>query len=197
MVKENGVFYMRTAQERELEKRVKDRKQELMENYRAQKEERRETVASKHITNTKTQRSIDRGEVYITFLERKRREERDVMEGIRDVSQVYNGLHSTPAPERQSYSEPPNGRQVMTPRHPVTPRYRLNAGKKPMGLGSGSYFCTKFCSISQYNKSSKLTRIHICSFYSVDGAVLSQMSEVKSSPKQITTCKLTDSYYVT
>lgn len=136
MAKENGAFYMRTAQERELEKRVKDRKQELMENYRAQKEERRETVASKHITNTKTQ-SIDRGEECITFLERRRREERDVMEGIGDVSQVYNGLHSTPAPEQQSYSEPPNGRQVMR-----TPSYRLNAGKKPMGRDSESYFCT-------------------------------------------------------
>lgn len=125
MVKENGVYYVKTAQERELEKRVKDRKRELMESYRAQKEERRETAASTRVPNTETLRSVDRGEEYSTALERRKREERDVMDGRVDVSQVSNGLHSTPAPERQSYSEPHNGRQVKR-----TPSFRLNAGKR-------------------------------------------------------------------
>ncbi|KAM9363246.1 uncharacterized protein ABDE67_014581 isoform 2-T2 [Symphorus nematophorus] len=122
MVQKNGVYYMKTVQERELEKRVKDRKRELMESFRAQKEERRETVASRHIPNTETLRSVEGGEEYSTILERRRREERDVMEDRMGVSQVSNGLHSTPAPERPSYSEPYNDRQVKR-----TPSFRLNA----------------------------------------------------------------------
>lgn len=124
MVKKNGVYYMKTTQERELEKRVKDRKRELMESYRAQKEERRETTASTRVPNTETLRSVDRGEEYSAALERRRQEEMDVMEGRVDVSQVSNGLHSSPAPERQSISEPHNDRQVKK-----TPSFRLNAGK--------------------------------------------------------------------
>lgn len=124
MVKENGVFYVRTVQERELEKRVKARKQELMEKYRAQKEERRETAASVKITHTKTQSSADREEAFVTSMERRRRAEKDVMEGREDVGQTHNGLHSAPAPERHSYSEPNDDSQVAR-----TPGYRLNAGK--------------------------------------------------------------------
>lgn len=124
MVKENGVFYVRTAQERELDKRVKARKQELMEKYRAQKEERRETAASMKITNTKTQSSIDKNEAFVTSMERRRREEKDVMEGIEDVGQTYNGLHSTPASEQHSYSKQNDDSQVAR-----TPGFRLNAGK--------------------------------------------------------------------
>nr|XP_046267398.1 uncharacterized protein LOC124071018 [Scatophagus argus]XP_046267408.1 uncharacterized protein LOC124071018 [Scatophagus argus] len=134
MVRKHGVYYMKTAEERELEKRVKDRKRELMENYRAQKEERKEMIASKHIPNTETQRSSDGGEEYSTTLERRRREETDVVEGRVGVSEVSNGLHSPPAPE------PHDVRQEKR-----TPSFRLNA----------------------------------------DGAILSQMSEEKSSPKVI------------
>lgn len=123
MVKENGVFYVRTAQEKELEKRVKARKQELMDKYRAQKEERKEAAASMKITHTKTQSSIDREEAFVTSTERRRREEKDVMEGIEEVGQTYNGLHSTPAPEQHSYSELNDDSQVAR-----TPGYRLNAG---------------------------------------------------------------------
>ncbi|TDH16067.1 hypothetical protein EPR50_G00016000 [Perca flavescens] len=141
MVKENGEYYVKTAQERELEKRVKDRRRELMESYRAQKEERRETVASTHIQSTETRRSIDREE-NSAALERRRREGRDEIEGSVSVSQRSNGLHSTPAPEQQSYSETHNERQLNR-----TPSFRLNA----------------------------------------DGAILSQMSEVKSTPRVVTT----------
>ncbi|XP_040002888.1 uncharacterized protein LOC120800682 [Xiphias gladius] len=139
MVQQNGVYHMKTVQERELEKRVKERKKELLESYRAQKEERRETVASTRITNTETQRSIDRGGEYSIALERRRRQERDEMDGRVGVSQ---GLHSTPVPERKSYSELDDDRQVKR-----TPSFKLNA----------------------------------------DGAMLSQMSEVKSTPKMTTT----------
>ncbi|XP_037619990.1 uncharacterized protein LOC119484887 [Sebastes umbrosus] len=116
MVKTNGVYYMKTAQERELEKRVRDRKRELMESYRAQKEERM------HISNTETRRSIDRGEEYSTASERTRREERDEVEGSVGVSQRSNGLHSTSAPKEQSYSEPHDNMRVNRP-----PSFRLNA----------------------------------------------------------------------
>ncbi len=124
MVKKNGVYYMKTAQERELEKRVKDRKRELMESYRAQKEERREAAASTRVPNTETLRSVDRGEEYSTAVGRRRREVRDVVEGKASVSQESNGLYSTPASEQLSYSEPHNDRQVKR-----TPSFRLNAGK--------------------------------------------------------------------
>lgn len=118
MVQKNGVYYMKTSQESELAKRVKDRKQELMESYRDQKEEKREKVASTHISNTEIQRSIVRGEEYSTALDRWRREERDETDGNVGVSQVCNRLHSTPAPE------PHNDRQLAR-----TPSFRLNTGK--------------------------------------------------------------------
>lgn len=135
MVSKNGVYYMKTAQERDLEKRVKERRRELMESYRAQKEERRETVASTHITNTETKRSIDRGEERSAALESRRREERDVMEGRVGVSQVSNGLHSTPAPEQQSYPEQRDDRSVKR-----TPSFRLNAGKRQENLALDPIF---------------------------------------------------------
>ncbi|XP_044044884.1 uncharacterized protein LOC122872882 isoform X2 [Siniperca chuatsi] len=123
MVQKNGVYYMKPTQERELEIRVKDRERELVESYRAQREEKRETVLSTHILNTETQRSVDKGEEYSTALERRRRrEERDEIEGTVGESQAYNGLHSTPASERQSFSEPDNDREVKR-----TPSFRLNA----------------------------------------------------------------------
>ncbi|XP_078137214.1 uncharacterized protein LOC144537391 isoform X2 [Sander vitreus] len=124
MVKENGEYHVKTAQERELEKRVKDRQKELMESYRAQKEERRETVASTHIQSTETRRSIDREENSAALERRRRRRRggRDEIEGSVSVSQRSNGLHSTPAPEQQSYSETRDDRQLNR-----TPSFRLNA----------------------------------------------------------------------
>ena len=90
MVEKNGVYCMKTAQERDLEKRVKDRKRELMESFRAQKEERRETAASRHIPNTETLRSVEGGEEYSTILERRRREERDVIEERTGLSLIMD-----------------------------------------------------------------------------------------------------------
>ncbi|XP_034716033.1 uncharacterized protein LOC117936762 [Etheostoma cragini] len=141
MVKENGEYYVKTAQERELDKRVKDRKSELLESYRAQKEERKETVASTHIQRTEIRRGIDREEKSAAW-EKRRREGRDEIEGNVSVSKRSNGLHSTPAPEQESYSEMHYERQLNR-----TPTFRLNA----------------------------------------DGAILSQMSEVESTPRVVTT----------
>uniref|UniRef100_A0A3P8UBW5 AIG1-type G domain-containing protein n=2 Tax=Amphiprion percula TaxID=161767 RepID=A0A3P8UBW5_AMPPE len=147
MVQKNGVYYMKTAQERDLEKRVKDRKRELMESYKAQKEEKRKTFVSTSIPNTEM---LDKGEENISYLESKRRreemerrrEEREEMERRVNVSQVSNGLHSTPVPEQQSGSESRDIRQANR-----TPSFRLNA----------------------------------------EGAILSQIHEVKSTSKKIST----------
>ncbi|XP_035002459.2 uncharacterized protein DDB_G0271670, partial [Hippoglossus stenolepis] len=129
MVQAKGVYHKKTVQERDLERRVNERRQELMESYRAKKEERIES----------------RGEEGGTTLETWRSQERDETERRAGGSQTSNGLHSTPAPERESYSsysQMQDDRQVKR-----TPSFRLNP----------------------------------------DGAVLSQMSEVASSPKLITT----------
>ncbi|XP_037329104.2 uncharacterized protein LOC119218631 [Pungitius pungitius] len=117
MVSANGVFYMKTVQERELEQRVKDRKRELLESYRVQKEERKEAVASTHIPKAETRRSgEDR-----TDSDRWRTDQRGEMEQSVAVSQRSNGLHSTPAPQQRSSSEPHSDGQPIT-----TPSFSLN-----------------------------------------------------------------------
>ncbi|XP_042341897.1 uncharacterized protein LOC121942684 isoform X2 [Plectropomus leopardus] len=119
LVQRSGVYHMKSVQERELDRRVKERKRELMESYRAQKE-KRETFASTHIPNTETRRSLVEGEDYSTALERRGREERDEMDESISVRQRSNGLHSNPATEW--YSESNEDRQVKR-----TPSFRLNA----------------------------------------------------------------------
>ncbi|XP_047189862.1 GTPase IMAP family member 7, partial [Scophthalmus maximus] len=122
MVQQNGVYHRKTVQERELEKRVTERRRELMESYRSQKEERKE-VALTRTTNTETQRSVNRGEEFSSTVERATRPVRDEMEGRVGSSLGSNGLHSTPAPERQSYSSQlHDDRQVKR-----TPSFELNA----------------------------------------------------------------------
>ncbi|XP_062243095.1 uncharacterized protein LOC133953277 isoform X2 [Platichthys flesus] len=108
MVQAKGVYHRKTVQELDLERRVNERRQELMESYRARKEERIES----------------RGEEGGTTLETWRREERDETERRAYGSQTSNGLHSTPAPERESYSsysQMQDDRQVKR-----TPSFRLN-----------------------------------------------------------------------
>lgn len=124
MVQKHGVFYMKTAQDRDLENRVKERKQELMETIRAQKEEKRESLASTCERNTETQRKVEREEQHSIALESRRKKERDEMEGSVGANQVSDGLHSTPALEEQSHSQPYEDRQLKR-----TPSFRLNAGK--------------------------------------------------------------------
>ncbi|XP_017285924.1 uncharacterized protein LOC108244325 [Kryptolebias marmoratus] len=138
MVQKNGVYYMKTAQERELDRRVRERKRELMESYQAQKEEKKKPVSTRTFSNTETLYSEEES---IGILERRRRrEEQDELDGSVFETTVTNGLHSAPAPEQQSPSR--DDRQLTR-----TPSFRLNA----------------------------------------DGAILSQISESKSTPKMIST----------
>lgn len=109
MVKQNGEFHIKTAQEREMERRVKEKKKELMELYKTQQ---RDIFSTTPATNTKTQTSVTGGEQYITSL--NRREERDVMETMADVSQASNRLYSTPAAEKHSYSEQYYDKNVLS-----------------------------------------------------------------------------------
>ncbi|CAJ1053524.1 uncharacterized protein LOC122872882 isoform X1 [Xyrichtys novacula] len=119
MVHNKGIFHMKSPQEIELEKQVNERKQELMESFRAQKEEEIQTAAYKHSSNTTTRRSIERGEEYSAYLERRRREELEEMDGRVSMREVSNGLHSA---ERQTFSESFNDRELMR-----TSSYKLNA----------------------------------------------------------------------
>lgn len=119
MVKKNGAYFMKTAQEREVEKRT----EELMEEYRARQKEMKETFTTTNVQNTESQRSFRSVEDYSRPLERRRGEGRDAMDKRVDESQVYKGHYSSAAPERQTYSEL-DGKQVKR-----TPSFTLNAGK--------------------------------------------------------------------
>lgn len=122
MVKQNGEFHVKTAQEREMEIRVKEKKKELMEFYKTQP---RDIFSTMPATNTKTQTSVNGGEQNITSL--NRREERDVMETMADASQVSNRLYSTPAAEKHSYSE-----QYYDKNVPSVASNRQNEGKSQL-----------------------------------------------------------------
>lgn len=130
MVKQNGDFHMKTAQEREMERRVKEKKKELMELYKTQQ---RDIFSSTPATNTKTQTSLNRGEQDITSL--NRREERDVKETIADVSQVSNRLYSTPAAEKHSYSQQYYDKNVLS-----AASNRQNEGKSQLDKILGPVF---------------------------------------------------------
>lgn len=122
MVQKNGVYQMKTAQERELDKRVRDRKRELMESYQAQKEEKKKTFLSRISSNTEP---LNREEESISVLEGRKREEQDELDGSVLETTMTNGLHSAPAPEQPSPSESPDYRTFTR-----TSSFRLNAGKQ-------------------------------------------------------------------
>lgn len=124
MVQQHGLCHIKTAEDRETERQVKERKQEHLESYRAQSAEKRETVSSTHSRNIEMQRINDAREESTT-LERRRRTESDEIEGGVSVRQALNGLHSVPAPKPPSYSELPEDRQLSR-----RPSFRLNAGKQ-------------------------------------------------------------------
>ncbi|XP_030005552.1 uncharacterized protein LOC115429889 [Sphaeramia orbicularis] len=115
IVHKSGILSLKTAEDRELERRIKERKLELMESYKAQKEQQRETIASLYTTNTQTQPSIN------PVLERLSKEQKDEMKegGGVDVNQVSNGLYSTQNQEKKSQ---PEDRELKR-----TPSFRLNA----------------------------------------------------------------------
>ncbi|XP_047222006.1 uncharacterized protein LOC124868610 isoform X2 [Girardinichthys multiradiatus] len=119
MVERSGVYHKKTAQETELEKRVLERKRELMENFRVQRVEKKKPVVTKSVPNTNT---FDRREESIREREERRREYEDEIEGRVAETQVPNRLFSTPAAEQPSYSEPEDDKQLTR-----TPCFRLNA----------------------------------------------------------------------
>lgn len=100
MVKQNGVFHRKTAQEIEMERRVTEKKQELMEYYKTLQ---REKVSSATGTDPILQTSDDRGEERISLSPLSRREGR--METTADVSRVSTSLYSVPSAEKRSFSE--------------------------------------------------------------------------------------------
>lgn len=94
MVKQNGVFTRKTAQEREMERRVMERKQELLDYYRTRQREMLSS-SSKPLANDL------RGEEHVA--PSGQREGRT--DSMTDVSQVSSSLHSLPLAEKRSNSE--------------------------------------------------------------------------------------------
>ncbi|KAM9314438.1 uncharacterized protein KZ484_024185 [Pholidichthys leucotaenia] len=117
MAQKSGVYNIKSIQERELEKRVQERKRELMENYQAQKEKRRMHTS----TYTASAQAPDKGEEFSVF-ETRRGEIMEEMDGTVRVRHVSNGPYSTPEPEQHSYSESYKEKQLNR-----TPSFRLNA----------------------------------------------------------------------
>ncbi|XP_049577021.1 uncharacterized protein [Syngnathus scovelli] len=92
MVSKSGVFSLKTKEEREMEERVQQRKRELMEKFRMQKEEKREALASSYTPNVDTARSVERVESYRDAWERRREDEMDnVNGGASEVIQTRPG----------------------------------------------------------------------------------------------------------
>lgn len=109
MVQQNGVFSRKTAQEREMERRVKERKEELMEYYKTRQ---REIVSSAAVSDTRLQTSVDRGERHAVSLPLGGREGR--METMTDESQVSRSLYSVPSAEKRSYAEESYEKKVLS-----------------------------------------------------------------------------------
>uniref|UniRef100_A0A1A8RXT4 AIG1-type G domain-containing protein n=1 Tax=Nothobranchius rachovii TaxID=451742 RepID=A0A1A8RXT4_9TELE len=120
MVQKNGPYSLRSPQEKDLDKRVKERKRELMESYQAQKEEKRKTVSSQSTSNTDHLYKEDKS---MGLLERRERwwKEPDEIEGrLEEIKS--NGLHAPSVPEQKTQSEPQDEWQFTR-----TPSFRLNA----------------------------------------------------------------------
>ncbi|XP_051940397.1 uncharacterized protein LOC127613419 [Hippocampus zosterae] len=84
MVSKSGVFCLKTKEEREMEERVQQRKRELIESFRLQKEEKRETLASGYPSN------IEEVDLHREAWERRREIEIDSINGG-----VSEALHSS------------------------------------------------------------------------------------------------------
>lgn len=121
MVQKNGVYYLKTVQDMGLEKRVQDKREKLMESFRAQKEEKKSTHALTYSPNTETRGSREEYVRATSTETRRRREEiEDVVDRVQ-TSQVSNGLYSSPTLERQSSSR--DNREFNR-----TPSFRLSQG---------------------------------------------------------------------
>lgn len=118
MAQQNGLCPVTTVQDPE--KRVQEAKQELRQRYIAENVE--ETLAQSR--SLVSLRSSDMGDEHGSILQRRRKERRDEVEGRVGVSQVSNGLQSTPAPKPESSSDVEDEGQLNR-----TPSFRLSAGR--------------------------------------------------------------------
>lgn len=110
MVQQSGVFSRKTAQERETERRVKERQQELLEYYRTRQ---REIVSSATASHTELRvTSVDRGGEPAASSPLGRREGRT--ETMTDASQASNSLYPIPSAEKRSYSEERYEKKVLS-----------------------------------------------------------------------------------
>uniref|UniRef100_A0AAV2LK73 AIG1-type G domain-containing protein n=1 Tax=Knipowitschia caucasica TaxID=637954 RepID=A0AAV2LK73_KNICA len=130
IVQRNGIHSLKTADERDIEKRIQERKCELMESYRAQREAQRLSISPVLDNGTEIRQTTS------PKMERIGRE-RDAFEAQVESHQESNRVHSSPAKEHNTEHQSLQ----------MTPSYRLNS----------------------------------------DGAVLSQMSETRSTPKVTST----------
>lgn len=109
MMKQNGVFHRKTAQDLEMERRVKERTQQLMEHYKTRQ---REIVSSANVSDAKLHTSADRGEELAAPSPLSGREGRT--ETMTDVSQVSSSLYSVPSAEKRWYSEEFEEKKVLS-----------------------------------------------------------------------------------
>lgn len=175
MVQQSGVFSRKTAQEREMERRVKERQQELLEYYRTRQ---REIVSSATASDTELPvTSVGRGEEHAASSPLGGREGRT--ETMTDASQVSNSLYSVPSAEKRSYSEERYERKV-----PSAASSRQNKGERL----SAEDLCL-FSSVCSWLGCEQRKPTVFCSVVTVGGAELSQITEVKSPERQTPTCK--------
>ncbi|XP_061627490.1 uncharacterized protein LOC133477124 isoform X1 [Phyllopteryx taeniolatus] len=96
MVSKSGVFTLKTREEREMEERVQQRKRELMESFRKQKEEKGEAPASRYTSNVDSPRNVERVESYRDARERRGEVELDRINGGVSEMLQFNPAASTP-----------------------------------------------------------------------------------------------------
>lgn len=107
IVQRHGLHSLKTAEEREIERRIQERKQELMESYRVKREVQRRSITSVFSPDTEIRNTVD--PVVETL-----RSSQDDFEDRVQVSQS-NGHHSTPAQnpltENQQLARTPSFKQ--------------------------------------------------------------------------------------
>ena len=98
IVQRSGVHSLKSAEEREMERRIQERKQELMENYRLKREAQRRSMASVFSADTEVKTSVN------PAVETLRSTQDDLEDRVK-VSQT-NGHHSTPEQHPQTENQP-------------------------------------------------------------------------------------------
>ncbi|XP_077576023.1 uncharacterized protein LOC144198729 [Stigmatopora nigra] len=117
MARKRGVFSLKTKDERNMEERVQQRKRELMESFRMQKEEKRPSLASSYTPNVETTGNADRVDSYRQSWDRRTEDVRDSING--GVSAAFESNLPATKPSRW-----PSG---WNEEEPQSRPYRLNA----------------------------------------------------------------------